>query len=288
MVPRAARARQSADVGDRPVEVIDANSVREQQDRAPRHPLLDAAKAAYEAWLKGVETLAFNVSVDRDYRPVIGEIVHSEMSALVRLEPLAVLVESDWLSALAMSAGVSAEEPSDEPILWQLLIEDPDYYYFSYSPVDGWAYVDEEAGHEDLTGVIGANPAEFIDLRLFSKIFGCVDAVGGSVGVDVHNGEPVWVVDCEFTRGTSWGDTEALHKVIDVWWGEITWMHLQMAVSQVSGAPLQLIVVVEGQRYVLAARGRRARCPHSARTLRDDIAGVEPAGGHSHPGTARR
>ena len=256
----AGEGAQSAETEERPVEMIDVQSVRERQDGAPRHPLLDAAEAAYGAWLKGVETLAFNVSADIDRRAAGIEVVHSELSTLVRLEPFAVLVESDGLWQLAMSAamsaGVNAAELSDEPIRWQLLIEDPDSHYISYSPVDGWAYVDEEVGHEDLTGLIGANPAEFIDLRFFSKIFGCVDAVGGSIGVDVHEGEPVWVVDCEFTVGPLFGDdTEALHEVIDIWWGEITSMHLRMAVSQVSGAPLQLVVVVRA----------RGRClPHEA------------------------
>lgn len=236
----SAASSQEAEADEQPVDQV------QQQDSAVvardgfGDPLLDEAFAAYTAWADSLESMALDVELSVG---LSGLALEFTSSVEARFDPLTILATTDLTQLFQLGEGLSSGEveTGDEPMLMRVLVSE-DAIYMSAPDIDGWVDLTGQAEETLLiiTEILGGNPTDFADPTQLVQIFGCIDAVGGSIAVGSHEGEPVWLIDCYI-------DVEALNAAtmevlseqgIQLTDAGIQSMRMQLTISQNSGAPL--------------------------------------------------
>ena len=169
-----------------------------------------------------------------------------DSTIVAQLEPLYVWATID-ASSLFTQTAMLFDDQSDqadqslEPLIMQILISE-DAAYVSMPQVEGWIDLtdDFDGSLGELTAMLGGNPEDFADPASQGQALSCVEAVGGSVTEGNHAGERVWVVECEIDVESLDDATVALlgERGIEVGDAGIERMHMMLAISQNSGAPL--------------------------------------------------
>lgn len=243
--PQPERAAQSTEAQ---AEQDQAVAEQEQADTAPQEedaarfsdPLLAEAYAAFIAWSEGLESIDIDVQAEFN---LAGLAAQMSASVSAQFEPLTVLTSLDATELLAMfGGGPDADEDAEEQLLIMAILLTEDGVYMTMPQAGGWIDLTGEADgvFEGLTGMLGGDPSQLADPDQLGLAFGCIEAVSGSVSVGSHDGQPAWVVDCEIDVDALTAEAAAALQeqgleLVDV---GIDSMHLHMAISQESGAPL--------------------------------------------------
>ena len=203
-------------------------------------PLFTAARSAFEAWVAELESWEMAIDVDLNLGGLAAQVA---TTVAVQMDPYQAFVLIDASSLFEVAGELAGQEQAalDEPLVMRVLIEE-NAAYLSMPQMEGWIDLSDqfEETLDSLSGILGANPQDLTDRDRLGQTFGCVDAVGGSTVEGQHAGEPAWIVECTIDPDLL-NDTAAQQLQawgIDATAGEIDSMHLRLAISQASGAPL--------------------------------------------------
>ena len=238
-----AAARSSGEQRSEPEEAAEGQSepqveaeAQEGGDSTGSDPLFAEAEAAYRAWSENLQTFVLDADIEVNFGGLETQV---QMTISMQMEPLTILMSIDGSVDTELDGGES--EQAAVPIQMQILIGE-ESAYLSMPELGGWVDASEEFDEllGGLTGLLGAAPEDFADLDALRQAFGCIEIVGGAISVERYAGEPVWMIDCEI-------DVEALNEAsaqaltamdLEVVDSGIETMHLRMAISQATGAPL--------------------------------------------------
>lgn len=245
---RAAEQQSTAERDAQTEEQDESTEARQQQttEAVETDPLLAEARSAFDAWVAELESFEIAIEVDLNLGGLATQIA---TLVAVRLEPFMALTTIDASSLVEMMSALGGEEPEepDQALVMNVLISE-DSAYLSMPEIDGWIdlsdQIDETLG--SLTAMLGSSTDDFTNPNQLGQAFGCVDAVGGSAVEEQYAGEAVWFVECEI-------DVESLNDAavrqlraagIEVGEAGIESMSLRLAISQETGAPLQVVSTV--------------------------------------------
>ena len=230
---RSEAAEEAAEQQSEPQVEAEA---QEGGDGTGSDPLFAEAEVAYRAWSENLQTFVLDADIEVNFG---GLETQFQMVISMQVEPLTILMSIDGSVDTELDGRES--EQAAVPIQMQILIGE-ESAYLSMPELGGWVDASEDFDEllDGLTGLLGAAPEDFADLDGLGQAFGCVEVVGGAISVERYAGEPVWMVDCEI-------DVEALNEAsaqaltamgLEVVDSGIETMHLRMAISQATGAPL--------------------------------------------------
>ena len=230
----AATEAEDAQPAAPPVEAED----RQGGEGPLRDPLFAEAEAAYQAWSDSLRTFVLDAEVEVDFGGLDTQV---QTTIWMQVEPLTILMSVD--GSVGMGIGGGEAEQAAAPVQVQILLSE-ESAYLSMPDLGGWVDVSEDFEEllGGLTALLGADPEEFANPDGLGQAFGCVDVVGGAIAVERYAGEPVWMVDCEIdVESLNEASAQALTAMgLTVVDSGIETMHLRMAISQATGAPLLL------------------------------------------------
>ena len=243
--PAAALAEQATQQQAEQTAVVQQQDGAEQAEHASSSsdPLLDEAFAAFTAWSEGMESMTLDFETDFS---IDGSTAQMSGSIAADLEPLTILATVDATEMLLMASAGEDVVDSVGDFMPMTILTTADGMFLSLPALDGWVDLTNEAGGiEGIAGMLGGDPNELIDPAQIGMAFGCVESVGGSVTLGSQAGESAWIVDCMI-------DLDAINEAsaaalqaqgfsltdFDLAEDGIESMHLRLAISQASGAPL--------------------------------------------------
>ena len=238
--PAAALAEQATQQQAEQTAVVQQQDGAEQAEHASSSsdPLLDEAFAAFTAWSEGLESMTLDFETDFS---IDGSTAQMSGSIAADLEPLTILATVDATEMLLMASAGEDVVDSVGDFMPMTILTTADGMFLSLPALDGWIDLTNEAGGiEGIAGMLGGDPNELIDPDQIGMAFGCVEAAGGSVTFGSQAGESAWIVDCMIDLDTiNEASAAALQEQgLDLTEGGIESMHLRLAISQASGAPL--------------------------------------------------
>ncbi len=220
-------------------EQDDAQATADPQPQSD-DPLLAEAIAALDAWTADLETMVVEVAIEFD---LLGLAAQVDAVGTYRAEPFSVLTTLDasgLFGAVQALAEPDGEQP-EAPVLLQVLIDDSGGF-LSMPGLGGWVDLSEnfDEALENITALLGSDATAIADPSGFGQTIGCVEAVGGVVTYSQHNGEDVWLVDCHIdVEQVSASVAQMLREEgIELADSGIETLHMRMAISRASGAPL--------------------------------------------------
>ena len=220
-------------------EQDDAQATADPQPQSD-DPLLAEAIAALDAWTADLETMVVEVAIEFD---LLGLAAQVDAVGTYRAEPFSVLTTLDasgLFGAVQALAEPDGEQP-EAPVLLQVLIDDSGGF-LSMPGLGGWVDLSEnfDEALENITALLGSDATAIADPSGFGQTIGCVEAVGGVVTYSQHNGEDVWLVDCQIdVEQVSASVAQMLREEgIELADSGIETLHMRMAISRASGAPL--------------------------------------------------
>ncbi len=217
-----------------------AQDAADQESAEPADPLLADAIAAMEAWTAGLETMVLDVTVEFSLFGLGAEV---EAVGVYRAEPLGVLITMDVSALLGVAQAFSDpdDEQLDEPLVLQLLVDDTTAY-LSLPGLGGW--VEQSDVSEGALGALsvlpGGDPTSLVDPSGLRQTLGCVEAAGGVVTLGQHDGVDIWLIDCTIDVVAAMAEAERFLQEmgVDPIEAGIESLHIRMAISRSSGAPL--------------------------------------------------
>lgn len=223
------------------VQTAQSQSEASATDAPGANPLLADAVAAYQGWVDGLETMEIDFVIDFN---LFGVETQVEASAVYRSEPFAILTTLDasgLLSAAGAMSGADTDPPDELALMYVLLTQDGGY--LSLPGLGGW--VDMNLSGDNTLGGLTAlfgNPASLGDPSGLGQGLGCAELIGGVVTLSRHDGENVWLIDCEIdVEAVDAAARQALGDLgIELSDSGIETMHLRTIINRDTGAPLMV------------------------------------------------
>lgn len=224
---------------DQPEPSGGATAQRGTRSSTIEDPLLAEAVAAFESWADNLTFMEIDFSVGFN---LFGLEAQVGASAVYRAEPFGILATLDPSGLLAAASELADDEsisPDELGMLFVLFTEDGGY--LSMTGLDGW--VDLQDDVDDTLGgltLLFGNPASLGDPIGLGQGLGCAELIGGAVTLSRHDGENVWLIECEIDAATLDAATqEALSEMgIELSDAGFETMRLRTAISRETGAPL--------------------------------------------------
>ncbi|MYB20932.1 MAG: hypothetical protein F4066_06085 [Chloroflexi bacterium] len=203
-------------------------------------PQLAEAAAALEAWAADLETMVLDAGIEFN---LFGLESRFDAVAIYRAEPLGILTTVDasaLFGAFQALSDTNGEQGGDSLTLQLLLLEDD--AYMSMTGLGGWVDLSDAAatGFLDIGDLPGGDLAALADPAGLDQTLWCVETVGGVVSDAEHEGEAVWLVECEIdVASLTDAAAQALRaQGIDPFEAGAEVMRMRIAISRSSGAPL--------------------------------------------------
>ncbi|MXX31322.1 MAG: hypothetical protein F4Z51_03620 [Chloroflexi bacterium] len=203
-------------------------------------PQLAEAAAALEAWAADLETMVLDAGIEFN---LFGLESRFDAVAIYRAEPLGILTTVDasaLFGAFQALSDTNGEQAGDSLTLQLLLLEDD--AYMSMTGLGGWVDLSDAAatGFLDIGDLPGGDLAALADPAGLDQTLWCVETVGGVVSDAEHEGEAVWLVECEIdVASLTDAAAQALRaQGIDPFEAGAEVMRMRIAISRSSGAPL--------------------------------------------------
>lgn len=245
--------QDEADAAERPTASAQSSAGEAAQDDQPAaqdaaeaaasefsDPLLAEAAAALDAWIADLETMVVDATISLN---LFGLDLQMEVVGVYRAEPFAILTTQDVSALFGVFQALSGDDggPTDEALTLQLLLLE-EAAYMSMTGLGGWVDLSDAAaeGFVDLGSLPGGDASTLADPTGLNQTLWCVETVGGVVSYAEHEGEEVWLVDCEIDVAslTDSAMQELQERDIDLFDAGVEVMRLRIAVSRSSGAPL--------------------------------------------------
>ncbi|MCY3569234.1 MAG: hypothetical protein OXH38_11435, partial [Chloroflexi bacterium] len=252
---QAQAAQDEADASQRPTSSAQSSAAETAEDEQPTahdaeeaaasgfsDPLLAEAAAALEAWIADLETMVVDATIDFSFFGLDSQMT---ATAVYRAEPRGILTTLDAAALFGAFQALSDPEGelAVESLTLQLLLLGDDAY-MSMTDLPGWVDLSDgaAAGFADFSGFPGGDPAALADPAGLTQTLWCVETVGGDVSLAEHEGEEIWLVDCEIDVVSLTGAAmQSLQEQgIELSDAGVESMRLRAAISRSSGAPLRI------------------------------------------------
>ena len=250
---QAQATQDKADASQRPTTRAQSSAAEAAQDEqstsqdaedaattAFSDPLLAEAAAALEAWIADLETMVVDATI---VFSLFGVDARMAATGVYQAEPLGILttLDASALFGVFQELSDSEAEQAGESLTLQILLLGEDTY-MSMTGLPGWVDLSDPvaAGFAVFGGLPGGDPATLADPAGLKQTLWCVETVGGDVSVAEHEGEEVWLVDCEIdVVGLTGAAMQSLQEQgIELFDAGVEVMRLRIAISRSSGAPL--------------------------------------------------